>query len=195
MKMETRSDGDAERTGGIYLVGPVGLDTDRVTNPSWFVWDFLIFITQVLRPRKPSVPGASGQLVTIWVFWQLLIFHPRVCPVGIEELRSHFLLFSCSVVSNSLRPHGLQHAKLPCPSPAPWACSNSWPLCRWCHPTISYSVIPFSSCLRSFPGSGYFPMSRFFTSDGQSIRVSASTSVLPMNIQDWFPLGWTSWVS
>ena len=96
--------------------------------------------------------------------------------------------FSCSVVSDYLQPHGLQHAWLPCPSPTPGACSNSCPLSRWCHLTISSSVIPFSSCLQSFPASGSFPMSQFSTSGGQSIRVSTSASVLPMNIQDWFPL-------
>ena len=84
---------------------------------------------------------------------------------------------------------------LPCPSPSPVACSNSCPLSRWCFPTISSSVIPFSSCLQSFPESGSFPMSQFFTSGGQSIGVSASTSLLPMNIQDWFPLGLTGWLS
>ena len=90
--------------------------------------------------------------------------------------------FSHSVMSNSLRPHGLQHARLPCPSPTPGTCSNSCPLSQWCHPTISCSVIPFSSCLQSFPASGSFPMSQFFASGGQSIGVSASVSVLPMNI-------------
>ena len=99
------------------------------------------------------------------------------------------LLFSCSVMSNSLWPHGLQHAKLPCPSLSPGVCSNACPLCRWCRPTILSSVIPFSSCLQSFPASGSFPMSQFFTSGGQSIGVSASASVFPMNIQGWFPLG------
>ena len=88
-------------------------------------------------------------------------------------------------------PHGLQHARLPCPSPAPRACSNSCPSSRWCHPIISSSVVPFSSCLQSFPASGSFPVSQFFASGGQSIRASASASVLPMNIQDWFPLGLT----
>ena len=102
--------------------------------------------------------------------------------------------FSHSVVSNSLQPHGLQHTRPPCPSPTPGAYSNSYPSCRWCHPTISFSVIPFSSCLQSFPASGSFPMSQFFTSGGQNIGVSASASVLPMNIQDWFPLGWTGWI-
>ena len=90
-----------------------------------------------------------------------------------------------------LQPHGLQHARLPCPSWSPGACSKSCPLSPWCHLAISSSVIPFSSGLQSFPASGSFPMSRLFTSGGQSIGVSASASVLPMNIQDWFPLRWT----
>ena len=103
--------------------------------------------------------------------------------------------FSCSVVSDSLWPHGLQCTRLPCPSLTPGACSNSWPLSRWYHPTISPSVIPFSSCLQSFPASGSFPVNQFFTSRGQSIGASASASVLQMNIQDWFPLGWIDWIS
>ena len=101
----------------------------------------------------------------------------------------HSVQFSHSVVSSSLWSHGLQHARLPCPSPTPGACSNSCPSTRWCHPTISSSAVPFSSCLQCFPTPGSFPMSQFFTSDGQS--VGASASVLPMNIQEWFPLGWT----
>ena len=103
--------------------------------------------------------------------------------------------FSHLIMSNSLRLHGLQHARLPCPSPAPSVYSNSYPLSRWCHPTISSSVVPFSSHLQSFPATGSFQMSQFFASGGQSIRVSASTSVLPMNIQDWSPLEWTGWIS
>ena len=103
--------------------------------------------------------------------------------------------FSLSVMSDSLWPHGLQHTRPPCPSPTPGVYSNSCPSHRWCHPTISSSVIPFSSCLQSFPASGSFQMSQFFTSGGQSVGVSASTSLLPMNIQDWFPLGWTGWIS
>ena len=99
------------------------------------------------------------------------------------------------VVSNSLQPHGLQHARLLCPSLSPQVCSNSCPLSQWCHPTISSSVIPFSSHLQPFPASGSFPMSQLLTSGGQSIGVSASTSVLPMNIQGWFPLGRTGWIS
>ena len=103
--------------------------------------------------------------------------------------------FSHSVMSNSLRPHELQHARPPCPSPTPRVHPNPCPSSQWCHPTISSSVVPFSSCLQSFPASGSFPMSQLFSSGGQSIGVSASTSVLPMNTQDWSPLGWTSWIS
>ena len=103
--------------------------------------------------------------------------------------------FSHSVVSKSLRPHGLLHTRLPCPSPTSRACSGSCPSSRWCLPTTSSSVMPFSSCLQSFTAAGSFPMSQFFISGGQSIGVSASASVLPMNIQDWFPLGLTGWIS
>ena len=103
--------------------------------------------------------------------------------------------FSCSVMPDSLRSHGLQHTRLPCPSPTPGAYSNSCPSSQWCHPAISFSVVPFSSRLQSFPESGSFPMSQFFTSGSQSIGVSASASVLPMNIHDWSPLGWTGLIS
>ena len=104
------------------------------------------------------------------------------------------MLFSRSVMSDSLRSHGMQHARLPCPSPSSGACSNSCPLNQWCHPTISSAAIPFF-CLQSFPASGAFLMSQLFTLGGQSIGVLASTSVLPMKIQDWFPLGWTGLIS
>ena len=103
--------------------------------------------------------------------------------------------FSHSVVSDSLQPHGLQHTRPPCPSPTPRVYPNSCPLSRWCHPAISSSVVPFFSCLQSFQASGSFQMSQLFASGGQSIGVSASTSVLPMNTQDWSPLGLTSWIS
>ena len=102
--------------------------------------------------------------------------------------------FSRSVTSDSLQPHGLQHARPPCPSPTPGVYSNSCPLSQWCHPTISSSVVPFSSHPQSFPASGSFQMSQLFASGGQSIGVSASASVLPVNIQDWSPLGWTGWL-
>ena len=116
-------------------------------------------------------------------------------PANGEGLFPEWVQFSCSVMSDSLQPHGLQHARLPCPSPTPGVYSNSCPLSRWCHPIISSSVIPFSSCHQSFPASGSFQMNQLFASGSQSIGASASASVLPMNIQDWFPLGWTVWIS
>ena len=110
----------------------------------------------------------------------------------LQEILVHFskVQFSLSVVSNSLWPHEMQHTRPPCPSPTPRVYSNSCPLSQWCHPTISSSVIPFSSHLQSSPTLGSYLMSHFFTSGGKSIRVSASASVLPMNTQDWFHLGW-----
>ena len=111
----------------------------------------------------------------------------------LEEFKE--VQFSHSVVSDSLQPHRLQHARLPRPSTTPGAFSHSCPWSPWCHPAISSSVILFPSCLQSSPASGFFPMSQFFASGGQSIGVSASASVLPMNTQDWSPLGWTGWIS
>ena len=108
--------------------------------------------------------------------------------------RKDSVQFSLSVVSDSSWPHGLQHTRLPCPSPSPGTYSNSCPLSWWYHPTISFCVVPFSSWLQSFPASKSFPRSYFLTSGDQSIRVSASTSVLSINIQDWFPLGLTGWI-
>ena len=116
-------------------------------------------------------------------------------PITYNIVQQLSVQFSHSVVSHCLRPYGLQHARPPCPSPTPRVYSNSCPLSWWYHPTISSAVIPFSSSLQSFPASGSFPVSQFFTSGGQSIGVSASATVLPMNIQDWFPLGWTGWIS
>ena len=102
--------------------------------------------------------------------------------------------FSHSVLSNALWPYGLQHTRPPCSSTTPRVYSNSYPLSQWCHPTISSSVVPFS-CFQSFPALGYFQMSQFFTSGSQSIDILAAASFLPMNLQDWFPLGWTGWIS
>ena len=121
---------------------------------------------------------------------------------GLSDISSCSLLmghissvqFSCSVVSDSLQPHESQHIRLPCPSPTPRVHSNSCPSSRWCHPAISSSVVPFSSCPQSLPASESFLMSQLFTWDGQSIGVSASASVLPMNTQDWSPLEWTGWI-
>ena len=111
-------------------------------------------------------------------------------------ISSHYLVqLSRSVMSDSLRPHGLQHNRLPCPSPTPGACSNSCPSSWWCHPTISSSVVPLSFCPQSFPASGSFLMNHFFASGDQSTEASASAAVLPMDVQVWFPLGWTGWIS
>ena len=125
------------------------------------------------------------------------IFKFYIWHVRMEKTRSNYtsVQFTRSVMSDSLHPHVLQHARPLCPSPAPGVSSNSCPLSQWCHPTISSSVVPFSSHLQSFSASGPFPMSQFFASGGQSIGVSASASVLPTNIWDWFPLGWTEWIS
>ena len=132
-------------------------------------------------------------LVPLWGLHLQKEASPKARPLILSSFSS--VQFSCSVMYDSLQPHGLQHARLPCPSPSPGACSHSCPLSRWYHPTISSFVVPFSSCLHSFPASGTFQISQLFTPGGQSIGVSASASVLPMNIQDWFPLGWTGWIS
>ena len=120
---------------------------------------------------------------------------PRLRGTGTPTLWFSSVQFSRSVVSDSLQPHGLQHARPPCPPPAPGVYPNSCPVSQWCYLTISSSVVRFSSCPQSFPASGSFPMSQLFASGGQSIGASASASVPPMSIQDWFPLGWTGWIS
>ena len=120
------------------------------------------------------------------LFLSVFLYHPTV---------GTSFQFSHSVMSDSLQPHEPQHARPPCPSPTLGVHPNPCPLSRWCHPTVSSSVVPFSSSLQSCLASGSFQMSQLFPSGGQSIRVSASTSVLPMNTQDWSPLGWTAWIS
>ena len=132
-----------------------------------------------------SLCNSASNRATVW-FWN-----------GMPNFKGSIkcLLLSHSVMSDSLQPHRLQHSRPPCPSPTPGVYSNSCPLSWWCHPTISFSVIPFSSCLQSFPASESFQMSQFFESGGQSIGLSASASVLPMNIQGWFPLVRTGWIS
>ena len=136
----------------------------------------------------PSFPGRA--MLALLSDFRLFYLPKTPCAFSFSLVQ-----FSCSVVSDSLWPHGLQHARPPCPSPTPRVYSNSCPSRQWCHPTISSSAVPFSSCLQSFPASGSSPMSQFFASGGQSIGVSASAPVLPMNIQDWSPLGWTGWLS
>ena len=143
-------------------------------------------------------PGTSPKIMPSWCHMSGHIL--RVCQVFLLPLLHLIprrslgtLSFSRSVMSDSLWPHGLQHARLPCPSPSPGVYSNSCPLSWWCHPTISSSVVPFLSCLQSFPASRFFLMSWLFASGGQNIRASAS--ILPINIQDWFPLGLTGLIS
>ena len=136
------------------------------------------------KTQKPLLfPKPQGQIPKIFKMGEFMV----------EKRRE--VQFSCAVVSNSLRPHEPPHARPPCPSPTPRVYPKSCPLSQWCHLTISSSVIPFSSCPQSFPASGSSQMSQLFASGGQSIRVSASTSVLPMNTQDWSPLEWTGWIS
>ena len=138
--------------------------------------------------KYPEVELLDYMVVLFLIFWVAFLLFSVV-------------QFTCSVVSDSLQPHGLQHARPPCPSPTPGIYSNSWPLSQWCHPAISSSIVPFSSCPQSLPASGSFPVSQLFAWGGQSIGVSASALALPMNIalpmnsQDWSPLGWTGWIS
>ena len=134
--------------------------------------------------QADSLPSEPPGKIYIYIYLNHIAIHLKL----IQHCK---LLFSHSVMSNSLRPHGLQHTRLPCPSPPPGACSNSCPLHQWCHPTILSSVVHFSSRLPSFPASESFPVNQLFTSGGQSIGASASASVPPMNIQGWFPLGFT----
>ena len=133
--------------------------------------------------------GNQDELETY--IWVLYSFNSVLC----KSIQFSSVQFSHSVLSYSLRPHELEHARPPCPSPTPGIYPNPRPSSRWCHPAISSSVILFSFCPQSFPASGSFSMSQLFAWGGQSIGVSASTSVLPMNTQDWSPLGWTGWIS
>ena len=147
--------------------------------------------------------GRSSQRLVIFCFFLpgfwlqgcVLLEYSLNCTLVICVLLSMRVISSVAQSCPTLQAHELQHARTPCPSLTPRVHPNSCPLCRWCHPTISSSVVPFSSCLQSFPTSGSFQMSQLFASGGQSIGVLASTSVLPMNIQHWFPFGWTGWIS
>ena len=154
--------------------------------------------------KQPRCPSSDEWIQKLWYIYTTEYYsaikkeHIQISPNEMDEPRAYYtewVQVSHSVVSYSLWHHGLQYTRLPCPSPTPGACWNSCPLNWWCYPTISSSVVPFSSCLQSFPASGSFPMSQFFVSGDQSIGASASASVLPMNIQDWFPIGWTGWIS
>ena len=171
--------GNFKKETWIWIVVPVTTSTVQIfLSMPLFIGYKIIFIPQ----SEYESPGK--QCLNEY-------FHPDFPSV--QSLPS--VQFSLSVVPDSLQPHGLLHARPPCPSPTPRVHSNSCSSSRWCHPTIASSVLPFSSSLQSFPASGSFQMSQLFASCGQSIRVSASASVLPMNIQDWFPLQMTGWIS
>ena len=148
-----------------------------------------------LQHARLPCPSLSSGVCSDIMFIELVMLsnHLILC----RPLLLLFFQFSsvAQLCLKTLWPHGLQHARLPCSSPTPGACSHSCPWSWWCHPTISSSVIPFSSCLQSFPAWGSFPMTQLFASDGQNTGALASASVLPKNIQDWFPLGWTGWMS
>ena len=152
------------------VVRPFSLQKSHSTTSILFYWSLRASSDSVREGNNTRTVGSLGDIFTS-------------------------VQFSCSVVSDSLWPHGPQHDKPPCPSPTPGVYPNSCPLSQWCHLTTSSSVIPFSSCPQSFPESGSLQMSQLFVSGGQSIGVSASKSVLPMNTQDWSPLGWTGWIS
>ena len=169
----------------------LGSSVHRIFHFAWSLANYVLVL-----------PGPSSHICGLKVYGprcvqESIFFRHEMTLSGgcIQISQCLSVKFSHSVMSDSLQPHGLQHTRLSCPSPIPGAYSNSGPLSRWCHATISSSVIPFSSCLQSFPASESFQMSQFFASGGQSIGVSALALVLPKNTQDWTPLGWTGWIS
>ena len=183
---------------GVILQGSQGItsrvfDTVKIQDVSVSPHSFLLpsyTATPAVQP-PPLLPLATSSQFPI----AISLLSEECCINGITQGIIFSVQFRCSVVSDSLWPHESQHASPPCPSPTPGVHPNPCPLSQWCHPIITSSVVPFSSCTQSFPASGSFQMSQLFTSAGQSIGVSASTSVLPMNTQDWSPLEWTGWIS
>ena len=172
------------------------------------IWVFTVYqalfacftcINSINPPNIPTRPNLYYFQFTKGDIWdkdrELVQWLHRKREPWYQSILESSVQFSPSVASDSLRPHELQHPRPPCPTPTPGAYPNSRPLSQWCHPTISSSVVSLSSFPQSFPASGSFQMSQLFTSGGQRIGVSASASVLPMNIQDWSPLGWTGWIS
>ena len=164
----------------------------------------LMIILLIMQVRVKIIKNFSAstvnerEMLSAFLTTCRLVSIPFPSKMNDKDLHANSLFsvqFSCSLMSNCLWPHELQHSRLPCPSPTPGVHPNPGPLSRWCHLTISSSVIPFSSCPQSFPASGSFQMSQLVASGGQSIGVSASTSILPVNTQDWCPLGWTGWIS
>ena len=178
----------------------------HIKNHSLFIWNTNVTSSPIFLLNQATLPPAHDYSYSSILFIVLCLstVGTRGKPYALhfsfsysQQLPLNFilLLFSPSVVSDSLWPHGLQHARLPCPLPTPGVCSNSCPLNRWCHPTISSSVVPFSSCPQSFPALGSFPVSWLFALGGQSTGTSASASVLPVDIQGWFPSGLTGLIS
>ena len=186
LKRDTRPSREMQGFAFLHLLGPLlRMWFGVMGGPMWgrqHRWS-------VSKPNLgPLSHAPSNQPTDTGLWWRKL----QHLLQGIKQgVLVGSVRFSSSVMSDSLGPHGLQHASLPHPSPTPGASSNSCPSSQWCHPTISSSVVPFSSCLQSFPSSGSFPVTQFFASGGQSIGASTSALVLPMNIQDWFPLGLT----
>ena len=163
---------------------------------SWGIWTLFAQRHVESSPiRDQTCVSCTGRQIPIHCTTREVWEQPSWVASPYTFFQFSSVQFSHSVVSNFLQSHGLQYARPPCPSPTAGAYSNSCPLSRWWHPTISSSVVPFSSCLQSFLASGSFHMSQFFTSGGQSIGVSASASALPMNIQGWFSLGCIGWIS
>ena len=183
-----------------YIIDPP-LATRRQVSISFSNVKMQLAVSYSLNMFHRLLTGSEEQMQQRFFHWiyslcKNPIMNMRLYPAMFILLHTHLSAqLSSSAVCKSLWPHGLQHARLLCSSPTPRACSPSWPLSRWSHPTISSSIVPFSSCLQFFPASGSFLRNQFFTSGGQSIAVSASASVLPMNIQHWFPLGWIGWIS
>ena len=182
----------------------VGYNWATFTFLTWYPMNIIVYSFSISSSNLPSLDWYPWKTYALFHgnFNSIIFYLDSSLGFTKGSFRFYFfkhlwpsVQFSHSFVSDSLRPHGLQHARAPYPSSTPGVYSNSCLLSRWGHPTISSSVVPFSSCLQSFLASGSFPMSQFFISDGQSIGVSASASFLPMNIQDWFPLGWTDWIS
>ena len=180
----------------VWCVGVHGVTKSQTWLSTWTTTEQQIhmIISKIKsNQREPWVKNVINSGLRVYQLCTQTLFREQT--VNFMFFWELSVQFSCSLVSHSLRPHELQHARPPCPSPTPGVHSDSRPLSQWCHPAISSSVVPFSSCPQSLPASESFPMSQLFAWGGQSIGVSASTSVLPMNTQDWSPLGWTGWIS
>ena len=186
--------GDGEGQEKLVCCSPWGCKGSDTTE--WLNWTETITSSRgsSLTRNWTRASWFAGRFFTNWAIRKDNIYPYKDIHINIHSVISS-VQFSRSVMSDPLQPHGLQHTRLPCPSPTPRAYSNSCPSSQWCHSTISSSVVPFSSCLQSFPASGSFPRSQFFTSGGQSIGISSLAWVLPMNIQDWFPSGLTCLIS